>query len=68
MDYEKNLEKLENIVKLLENEKLNIEESLKLYDEGITRAKACIKDLNNMKGKFELLNKDLEEIEIENED
>lgn len=67
MSYEKNAEKLEQIVKKLDNEKITLEESLKLYADGIKTAKDCLKELNDLKGQFELLNADMQKIEVEDE-
>ncbi len=67
MSYEKNAEKLEQIVKKLDNEKITLEESLKLYADGIRTAKDCLKELNDLKGQFELLNADMQKIEVEDE-
>ncbi|MDD4316159.1 MAG: exodeoxyribonuclease VII small subunit [Clostridia bacterium] len=67
MSYEKNVEKLEQIVKKLDNEKVTLEESLKLYSDGIRMAKDCLKELNDLKGQFELLNADMQKIEVEDE-
>lgn len=67
MSYEKKVEKLEGIVKKLDKEKISLEESLKMYADGIMLTKECLKELNELKGKFELLNADMEKIEIEEE-
>lgn len=67
MSYEKNAEKLEQIVKKLDNEKITLEESLKLYADGIRTAKDCLKELNDLKGQFELLNADMQKTEVEDE-
>lgn len=65
MSYEKNIEKLENIVKKLDNDSVSLEESLKLYGDGIKVAKECMTQLKELKGQFELLNSDMQKIEIE---
>lgn len=64
MSYEKKVEKLEGIVKKLDTEKISLEESLKMYAEGIKLTKDCLKELGELKGQFELLNADMEKIEI----
>lgn len=68
MSYEKNMEKLESVVKKLDTESVTLEESLKLYSDGIKVAKECMKELKALKGQFELLNSDMQKIEIEEED
>jgi exodeoxyribonuclease VII small subunit len=67
MSYEKNAQKLEQIVKKLDSEKITLEESLKLYADGIKTAKDCLKELNELKGQFELLNADMQKIEVDDE-
>lgn len=64
MTYEKAIEDLEKIVEKLSNDKLGIEESLTLYAQGITAAKEAMGALSEFRGKIELLNKDLSELEI----
>ena len=71
MTYEKAMEELESIVDKLSNDKLGIEESLTLYAQGIASAKNAMEALNEFKGKIELLNKDLTELDValdENDD
>lgn len=41
LNFEQSLERLEEITKLLEAEKTPLDESLKLYEEGITLVRAC---------------------------
>ncbi len=68
MDFEKNFQKLKQLVDRLEGENLGIEDSLKLYDEAIKLGKSCIDSLKESKGKLELLNKDLTRISLEQDD
>ncbi len=70
MSYEETIKKLEIIVEKLNSDKVGIEESLALYSEGIELAKNGLKELNQFKGKIELLNKDLSSLEtpVETED
>lgn len=68
MTYEDSKKKLENIVSKLDQNKLTLKESLELYEKGIAVAKDCIDSLNEMKGKMEILNADLEKIEVDIED
>ncbi|HHU43182.1 MAG: exodeoxyribonuclease VII small subunit [Bacillota bacterium] len=68
MDYEKSVEKLEGIVKKLDNEKISLEESIKLYGEGVKLVKECMEKLSNLKGEFEVLNSQMQNIELEEED
>lgn len=65
MNYDKTIEELEKIVERLSNEKLDLEEGLKLYSEGIVVAKRALDELNSFKGTIEMLNKDLSVMEAE---
>ena len=67
MNYEKNLKELESIVKKLSDEKMSVEEGLKYYERGISLAKESLNELNNVKGKMEILNKDLSALEADND-
>jgi len=63
MNYEKNVKELENIVEKMSSEKLSMEEGLALYEKGIALATESLKELNEVKGKIEILNKRLEDLE-----
>ncbi len=65
MNYDKTIGELEKIVERLSNEKLDLEEGLKLYSEGIVVAKQALDELNSFKGTIEMLNKDLSVMEAE---
>ena len=60
LKFEGALEKLEGIVKNLENGEFSLEESLKAFEEGIAITRHCEKLLKTAKGKIEQL------IQIEN--
>lgn len=68
MNYEKNIKELESILQKLTDDKLPLDDSLKLYALGIEIARSSLKELNQFKGKMEILDKQLKELEIENED
>ncbi|OGQ04522.1 MAG: exodeoxyribonuclease VII small subunit [Deltaproteobacteria bacterium RIFCSPLOWO2_01_44_7] len=55
MKFETAVEKLESIVRKLENGDLTLEESLKAFEEGIGLARSCEKILKEAKGKVEQL-------------
>ena len=65
MNYDKTIGELEKIVERLSNEKLDLEEGLKIYSEGIVVAKRALDELNSFKGTIEMLNKDLSVMEAE---
>ena len=62
---EQNIKRLEEISKLLENG-INLDESLKLYEEGCKLAKSCLKELEKAKGKIIMIKKEFNEKEEKN--
>jgi len=56
--FEAALKQLEEIVQRLERGELPLEESLKLYEEGIRLSRHCHAKLEEAEGKIELLMKD----------
>ncbi|HIU06281.1 MAG TPA: exodeoxyribonuclease VII small subunit [Candidatus Onthoplasma faecigallinarum] len=63
---EQNIKRLEEIAKILENG-TNLDESLKLYEEGCKLAKTCLKDLEKAKGKIVMIKKNFNEKDDKNE-
>ena len=63
---EQNIKRLEEIEKMEENG-TNIDESLKLYEEGCKLAKTCLKDLEKAKGKIVMIKKNFNEKDDKNE-
>ena len=55
LSLEESLERLEEIVKELENEKLTLDKALKLYEEGIALVRTCNKQLDNAEKKIRIL-------------
>ena len=55
MNYEESIKRLQEIVELLSNEKLPLEESLKLYEEGIKLTNECYKTLKEAEQKITIL-------------
>jgi exodeoxyribonuclease VII small subunit len=55
MDFEKNLKRLEDIVSKLEDGQLQLEESLKLFEEGISISRACNQKLTEAENRVKLL-------------
>jgi len=58
--FEKDLEKLEEIVEALEEGGLSLDEALKQFEQGIKLAKRCEKALTEAEKKIELLTKNAE--------
>ncbi len=55
MDFEKNLKRLEDIVHKLENGELALEESLKLFEEGVKISRSCNLQLTEAEKRVKLL-------------
>ncbi len=55
MSFEQSIEKLEEIVRELENENISLEESMKKFEMGIKLSSNCLKMLNEAEGKIEKL-------------
>ncbi len=53
--FEESLKKLESIVDKLEKGDLSLEESLKLFEEGVGLSAVCKKELEEAEGKVEML-------------
>ena len=52
MKYEENIKRLEEIISKLENGEISLEESGRLFEEGIDLAKQCNVELQEQKGKI----------------
>lgn len=55
LKYEKAVEKLEAIVRKLEEGNLELDESLMAFEEGVQLSRLCEKQLSEAKGKIEKL-------------
>ncbi|HQP91107.1 MAG TPA: exodeoxyribonuclease VII small subunit [Candidatus Omnitrophota bacterium] len=55
--FEDNLKKLEKIVDDLHSEKLSLEKSIERFEEGVKIADSCIKSLDSMRKKIEIVSK-----------
>jgi len=53
--FEESLKKLETIVDRLEKGDLSLEDSLKLFEEGVGLSAACKKELDAAEGKVQML-------------
>ena len=56
--YEEQVQKLENIIRKLEEGELELEESISLYEEGMRLLKLCEEQLHRAEQKIEKLIKD----------
>jgi exodeoxyribonuclease VII small subunit len=59
MNYQENVEKLEMIVKQLENDDLPLERALELFNDGATIIKQCKTYLEEIKGSVYKVKQDL---------
>jgi exodeoxyribonuclease VII small subunit len=57
MAFEENLKKLEKIVLDLHSEKISLEKSIEKFEEGVKLADACVKHLDAMRKKVEIVTK-----------
>ena len=55
LNFETALAKLEQIVRELEAGELSLEESLKLFESGVSLARLCSKKLDEAEGKIQIL-------------
>lgn len=55
MKFEDAMDRLEDIVGILQNGKLSLDESLEIFEEGISLVRQCQKKLENAEGKITLL-------------
>ena len=68
MKLDENLKEIESIVARLENPEINIDEGIELYEKGVSIAKDCLSELNNVKGKINVIKKDLDAFKEESLD
>ncbi len=67
MKFEKALERLQEIVEILEEGNIDIEKSLEFYEEGINLIKQCSSKLKKIENKIALLNEIDEDEETQDE-
>jgi exodeoxyribonuclease VII small subunit len=53
--FEESLKKLESIVDQLEKGEMSLEESLKLFEEGVSLSSACKQELDTAEGRVQML-------------
>ena len=54
-DFERSLARLEEVVRKLESPQLSLDESMKLFEEGVELSRECQKQLEEAEGKVEIL-------------
>lgn len=55
MDFEKKLNRLEEIVSKMESNEQTLEDSIKLFEEGVKLSQACHKELEQAEQKVQVL-------------
>ena len=65
MNFEENMEQLEKVVQELENGKLNLDDSIKKFEEGMNLSKKCNEILEEAEKKITVLIKNGDKIEEE---
>ena len=65
MTFEKKLEKLEQIIAALENPSLELEQSAKIFEEGLALSKELSAQLSEVKNKVEVLKKQGSALKLE---
>jgi exodeoxyribonuclease VII small subunit len=63
--FEESLQRLEAIVKEMERGDLPLEQSLKLFEEGMALSGSCKKELDEAEGKIEILLKNQDKLQAE---
>ena len=66
IDFESSLKELESIVEKLEDENINLEDSVKSFEKGVNLVKECQKQLQNAELKIKKLLNDGSSTEIDN--
>lgn len=66
MNFEENVEQLEKVVQELENGNLNLEDSIKKFEEGMSISKKCNEILEEAEKKITVLIKKDDGVEEEN--
>lgn len=55
LKYEEKVNRLEKVVKSLQEERLDLEESVKLYEEGLQLYQSCKEELDGMEMKLKII-------------
>ncbi len=62
MEFEKSLNKLEEIKTKLESAEISLDEAVKLYEESVLLTKDCIEELKSTEGKIVAIKTELDKI------
>ena len=59
-NFERSLKRLQQIVETLEEGSVNLDEVMKMYEEGVHLSKSCLAQLHQVEVKLKRLGKDIE--------
>ncbi len=62
MTFEEGAKRLEEIIKELDDEKVSLERSIALFEEGVKVSKECMEILNGAKGKITVIKEEFDKI------
>ena len=65
MNFEEKINELQSITTKMEEQNLSMSEGVQLYEQGVILAKECYEELNNVKGKINVIKQDLEKFREE---
>lgn len=65
MGFEQDIAKLDKMLAKLENGKLSINDSIKVFEEALTLSESCVAEINKNRGKLELLTAQLERLNLD---
>ena len=68
MSFEDKLKELQEIITIMEDPNLSMSDGVKYYEKGVVLAKECYEELNNVKGKINVIKQDLEKFREESLD
>jgi exodeoxyribonuclease VII small subunit len=63
--FDEKMERLKEIISMMDQDTISLEESLKYYEEGMTLLKKCEKDLDTAEGKIEILSNGQSDMTLE---
>ena len=66
--FETELSRLQEISNLLDNDELDLETALKLYEEGVELSRSCIQTLKEAEVRITEIKKKLDKVKIEDEE
>ncbi len=62
MTFEEGTKRLEEIIKELDDEKVSLERSIALFEEGVKVSKECMEILNGAKGKITVIKEEFDKL------